>query len=89
MKFRKALSALVLCALLGLTLLVGSAYGLSVGHEPPEPGHRVTICHRVGNETWREITVDKHAVQAHLNGEVDFEVNEENPCPPVAGAAGH
>jgi hypothetical protein len=88
MRTRKALSALLVSALLGLTLLVGSASGLSVGHEPPEPGHRVAICHRVRNETWREITVDKHAVQAHLSGEVDFEVNEENPCPPVAGAAG-
>ncbi len=47
------------------------------GHEPK------TLCHREGNGSYHEITVDKDSVtyQAHL-GHGDWEVDSDHPCPP-------
>ncbi len=66
---KKILIALaVVLSLVALQIGTRSAFASTAeSNSIADPGHvKVTICHRTGNGGSHEITVDSHAVPAHL-----------------------
>ena len=52
------------------------------------PSHKVTICHHTHSKKhpWMQISVDRHALPAHLR-HGDFVVDQAHPCPPPGTTA--
>ena len=50
--------------------------------------HKVTICHRTHSKKhpWVKISVDRHALKAHMR-HGDFVVDASHPCPPPNSTA--
>ena len=71
-------------ATVGIMMLLGAGPALACAHSPgggnPTGAHRVTICHVDGQGRYHKITVDRHAVPAHL-AHGDKLPNANGDCP--------